>query len=96
MLLHALFSDRYGRGVRRFWLLVAVVAAVVLWRVGEAHKSACLRAGKVDCSVLLWSGSVPGSGTGGGGGVLQGVSSSVHGVGGSVGGSISGSAHSVP
>lgn len=82
--------------MRRFWLLAAVVAAVVIWRVGEAHRAACVQAGKLNCSVLPWSGSAPGAGGGGGGGTLQGVSSSVHGVGGSVGGSIAGSGHNFP
>ena len=96
MLLTPRFWSGYVRGVRRFWLLAAVVAAVVIWRVGETHKAACLQAGKVNCSVLPWSGSSPGSGATSAGGTLQGVSSSAHGVGGSVGGSISGSGHSVP
>jgi hypothetical protein len=83
-------------GVRRFWLLVAVVAAVVIWRVGEAHQTACVQAGQTNCSLLPWSGSTPGSGGNGGGGTLQSVGSSVQGAGGSIGGSISGSGRSVP
>jgi len=65
----------YLDAIRAFWVtLVVVVAAVVLWRVGEAHKQACIRAGKVNCSVLPWSGDAPGAGAGGGGGgVIQGV-----------------------
>lgn len=82
------------RGVRRFWLLVAVVAAIVIWRVGEAHDTACVQAGRTGCSLLPWSGST--SGSSGGGATLQSVGSSVQGAGSSIGGSLAGSAHSVP
>lgn len=83
--------------MRRLALLVVVVAAVILWRVGEAHRTACINAGNVNCSVLPWSGSVPGSAGGSsGGGLTQGVGSGANYVGGSIGGSVAGSAHSVP
>jgi hypothetical protein len=78
------------------WLVVAIVAAVVIWRVGEAHKTACVNAGNVNCSLLPWSGSSPGSSGAGGGLQIQSPSSGASDLGGSVGGSLSGSGHSLP
>lgn len=85
--------------MRGFWLLViALVVVVALWRLGEAHKATCLREGRLNCSVLPWSGDARGTGAnaGSGQGVLPGISSGVHGVGSSVAGSYGGSAQSIP
>jgi len=82
----------------RLFVVVVVIAAAVLWRVGEAHKKSCINAGKVNCSVLLWSGNYPG--VNGGAQVrtnlIQGIGSSASGVGGSVAGSLGGGASHVP
>jgi hypothetical protein len=78
--------------------MVAVVAVVVLWKVGESHKRSCVREGRVNCSVLPWSGDLPGTGASGGSnqGLIQGVGSSVHGVGAGVSGSYGRSGQSIP
>jgi hypothetical protein len=85
--------------MRSVWLLaIALVVVVALWRLGEAHKATCIRQGKLDCSVLPWSGDPGGTGANGGSGhgVIPGISSSVHGVGGNVAGSYGRSAQSIP
>jgi hypothetical protein len=56
-----------------------ILAAAAAWRVDAAHRNACIRAGKLDCSWLPWSDG--GGGAGGpapsnGGGVISGIHNS--------------------
>lgn len=72
------------RDFREFWLIVVVIlVGIVGWRVGVAHKHDCLNRGEVGCSILPWSGQIPGSGpsgTGGGATAVE-VGSGIHEVG---------------
>jgi len=88
------------RDFRGFWVLIVVLICVlVLWRVGEKHKTDCNELGKVGCTVLPWSGQIPGSGPSS---VQSGlntgpaVSAGIHNVGSSVSGTAGQSAGSVP
>lgn len=71
------------RDFREFWLIVVVVlVGLVAWRVGLAHKHDCINRGEVGCTLLPWSGQIPGSGpSGSGGGTVTNVGAGIHEVG---------------
>jgi hypothetical protein len=76
-----------------------ILATAVAWRVDAAHRNACIRAGKPDCSWLPWSdgGSAPGGpASSNGGGVVSGIHSSVSSIGSENSQKIGSSASQVP
>ncbi len=88
------------RDFRGFWvIIIAVICVVVLWRVGEKHKTDCIAAGRVGCTVLPWSGQIPGTGPSSTQSGLNGgpsVSAGIHDVGASVSGTAGQNAGSLP
>jgi hypothetical protein len=89
---------------RTMLLLIAVLLAVVGWRLDAAHRDACIRAGRVDCSWLPTQGSGPGASrapevggaVSGAGSPVPGANGAASGVGGSVSGRLGSGASQVP
>lgn len=72
------------RDFREFWLIVVLVlVCFVGYRAGQAHKRDCIARGEVGCSILPWSGSIPGQGPGTSSGLGTGpaVAAGIHDVG---------------
>jgi hypothetical protein len=86
-------------------LLIVVVLAVVAWRLDAAHRDACIRTGRVDCSWLPWTQSsgpgasqapAVGGAASGAGSPVPGANGAASGVGGSVSGKLGSGAAQVP
>ena len=81
--------------MRAYWAIMLVVVAVVVgYKLADQHRKDCINEGRAGCTILPWSGHVPGSvggnrsaGSSGGGsagaagGTVRGIGQGVHNVG---------------